>query len=145
MKKLLFFLLMLVACNVDVRAQRQQTDKLDRGLVAVKTAKGVFCSWRITADEYYDVTYNIYRDGTKLNTAPLSVSNYLDASGTSSSSYAVEAVVKGVAQTKSAAATPLTSNYKEIKMDHGALTATFVPNDDTSADLDGDGELELMI
>ena len=136
---------MLVACNVDVQAQRQQTDKLDRGLVAVKTAKGVFCSWRITADEYYDVTYNIYRDGTKLNTAPLSVSNYLDASGTSSSSYAVEAVVKGVAQTKSAAATPLTSNYKEIKMDHGSLTATFVPNDATAADLDGDGELELII
>ena len=86
MKKLLFFLLMLVACNVDVQAQRQQTDKLDRGLVAVKTAKGVFCSWLITADEYYDVSYTIYRDGTKLNTAPLSGSNYLDASGTSASS-----------------------------------------------------------
>ncbi len=145
MKKLLFLLLVLVACNVDVQAQRQQTDKLDRGLVAVKTGTGVLCSWRITADEYYDVTYNIYRDGAKLNTAPLSVSNYLDKSGSNSSSYTVEAVVRGVAQSKSAAVTPWVSNYKEIKMDHGTLTGTFVPNDATAADLDGDGELELII
>ena len=40
------------------RAQRT-TDVIDRGLVAVKTGSGIFCSWRVTAEEYYDVTYNI--------------------------------------------------------------------------------------
>jgi hypothetical protein len=57
------------------------TDKLDRGLVAVKTTKGVYCSWRIQADEYYDVKYNLYRDGTRVNAEPLDVSNFTDASG----------------------------------------------------------------
>ena len=41
-------------------AQRK-TDALDRGLVAVTQSSGVFLSWRVQADEYYDVKYNIYR------------------------------------------------------------------------------------
>lgn len=40
-------------------------DKLDRGLVAVKTTDGVYCSWRILGEEYYGVKYNLYRDGVK--------------------------------------------------------------------------------
>ena len=45
MKKLLLALL-LGAMAVNVNAQRA-TDKLDRGLVAVKASGGIFCSWRI--------------------------------------------------------------------------------------------------
>ena len=75
-------------------AQRPM-DVLDRGLVAVKTGDGVFCSWRITGDEWYDTEYNLYRDGTKVNGSPLKVSNYTDANGTSSSTYTVRPVVKG--------------------------------------------------
>ena len=77
MKKLLLSLL-LVAFSVSVNAQRA-TDKLDRGLVAMKVSGGVYVNWRIPAEEYYDVTYNVYRDGVKLNDAPLSVSNFKDA------------------------------------------------------------------
>ena len=50
-------------------------DKLDRGLVAVKTTDGVYCSWRILGEEYYGVKYNLYRDGVKVNSTPLTVSN----------------------------------------------------------------------
>ena len=81
--------------TMSVQAQRA-VDKLDRGLVAVKTTGGVFCSWRINGEEYYDVTYNIYRDGVKLNSTPLTVSNYTDASGSLSSKYTVKAVVRGI-------------------------------------------------
>ena len=72
-------------------AQRA-TDVLDRGLVAMRTQGGVFCSWRMTGDEYFDVKYNIYRDGTKLNETPLNVSNFFDADGDRDSRYSVEAV-----------------------------------------------------
>ena len=51
--------------SVGANAQRTM-DKLDRGLIAVKTTGGVFCSWRIMGEEYYDVKYNLYRDGTKI-------------------------------------------------------------------------------
>lgn len=141
-RKLLTMLLGMV--TIGTFAQRQ-TDALDRGLVAVKTSKGIFCSWRIPANEYYDVTYNIYRDGTKLNSEPLKVSNYQDASGTTSNQYSVEAVVRGKAQEKSAAVTPWETNYLEVKMDHGSLTSTFIPNDACCADVDGDGEVEILL
>ena len=45
-------------------AQRK-TDALDRGLVAVTQSSGVYLSWRVQADEYYDVKYNLYRNTPK--------------------------------------------------------------------------------
>ena len=138
--------------TMSVQAQRA-VDKLDRGLVAVKTTGGVFCSWRINGEEYYDVTYNIYRDGVKLNSTPLTVSNYTDASGSLSSKYTVKAVVRGIEQnTASAAVTPLSNNYKEIKIaavpsniDGSNISGDYEPNDATVADLDGDGEMEILL
>lgn len=122
------------------------TDKLDRGLVAVKTTKGVYCSWRIQADEYYDVKYNLYRDGTRVNAEPLDVSNFTDTSGSESSQYTVKAVLNGVEQQASKAATVFKSNYKEIKIKHDAsLKATYEPNDACCADVDGDGEVEILM
>lgn len=142
-KRLLLFLLGGMA-SLGMWAQRT-TDALDRGLVAVKTTAGVYCSWRITAEEYYDVQYNIYRDGVKLNDTPLSVSNFTDRSGTTASKYTVEPVVRGVTQAKSAAVTPWVGGYKEIKMNHGSLKSTYIPNDACVADVDGDGELEILL
>ena len=104
MKKHLFILLLLALTVVTANAQRK-TDPLDRGLVAVKVSNGVFVSWRQQAEEYYDVTYNLYRNGTKINSEPLTVTNFTDASGTTSSTYTVSAVVKGVEQTQCAAKT----------------------------------------
>ena len=143
-KKFLLTVALIITATLSVHAQRSM-DKLDRGLVAMKTSSGVFCSWRIYGEEYYDVTYNIYRDGTKLNSEPLSVSNYTDAGGSTSSSYQVEAVVRGVAQGKSKAVTPWAQNYLELTMDHGSLTSTYIPNDACCADVDGDGEIEILL
>ena len=136
--------MMLGMLSVGAMAQRT-TDVLDRGLVAVKTGGGIFCSWRIMGEEYYGVKYNIYRDGTKLNSEPLDVSNFLDTGGSEGSRYSVEAVVRGVPQEHSAAVTPLASNFLEVKMDHGNLTSTYIPNDACCADVDGDGELEILL
>src|SRR5574344_2777737 len=94
-KKLIAFV--IAACaSYNVATAQRFTDRLDRGLVAVQTTGGVYCSWRIQADEYYDVKYNLYRDGTKVNAEPLNVSNYTDASGSQGSTYTVKSVVNGV-------------------------------------------------
>ncbi len=122
------------------------TDQLDRGLVAVKTTSGVYCSWRIQADEYYGVTYNLYRDGTKVNSEPLNVSNFTDASGSTTSTYTVKAVVDGVEQDASKPASVFAQNYKEIKIQYPSeLKSTYIPNDACCADVDGDGELEILM
>ena len=142
MKRLLFLAILMIA-TLGVSAQRK-TDQLDRGLVAVKTTSGVYCSWRILGEEYYDVKYNLYRDGTKIAES-LSVSNYIDATGAEGSKYAVKAVVNGVEQSASKEVTPWAQNWLEIVPDHGALTSTYIPNDACCADVDGDGELEILI
>ena len=144
-KKLLATSALALLVSMGANAQRF-TDKLDRGLVAVKTTKGVYCSWRIQADEYYDVKYNLYRDGTRVNAEPLDVSNFTDTSGSESSQYTVKAVLNGVEQQASKVATVLGNNYKEIIIKHDkSLKATYEPNDACCADVDGDGEVEILM
>ena len=144
MKRLLTTALLVLTAFCFAAAQRM-TDKLDRGLVAVKTDGGVFCSWRILAEEYYDVTYNIYRDGTKLNAEPLTVSCFTDAAGSEGSKYTVSAVVRGKEQPQSKESAVWGQGWLEITPDHGDLTSTFVPNDACMADVDGDGRLEILM
>ena len=142
--KRLFLMALMAMITIHVMAQRM-TDKLDRGLVAVKTDAGVFCSWRVLAEEYYDVTYNLYRDGVLL-AENLTTSNYQDAAGSSASSYTVEAVKRGVKQAMSAAAKPWGSNYLEVAPKHDkSITSTLIPNDACCADVDGDGEVEILL
>lgn len=150
MKKIFAFLLLATTWTLCVQAQRA-TDKLDRGLVAVKVTSGVYLSWRIQADEYYDVTYNVYKNGTLLNPKPLTTSNYTDRSGTKSASYTVRPVIRGVEGTDCKAVTSWTKNYKELTLstiisaDGTDVTANYQPNDICPADVDGDGEVELIV
>ena len=113
--KRIFLMLALMAGFTTMFAQRT-TDKLDRGLVAVpaQSGGGNLVSWRIFAEEYYDVAYNLYCNGTKLNSEPLQVSNYHHAAGTASSSYQVAAVVRGVEQAKSNAVTRWNTGYLQF-------------------------------
>ena len=143
MKRLLLALMLLSMTLVSTYAQRR-TDLLDRGLVAMKVSGGVYCSWRILAEEYYDVTYNLYRDGTPVAEG-LEVSNYTDAAGTAASTYTVEAVVRGTKQAMSKAAPVWAQNYLEVPLTHEGLKSTYVPNDACCADVDGDGELEILL
>ena len=117
----------------------------------MKKSGGIFLSWRIPAEEYYDVAYNVYRDGTLLNTEPLEVSNYTDKSGTLTSTYTVCPVVRGVEGEPCEAVSVWRQNYKEITLptvigkDGKDITSQYQPNDISVADLDGDGEMELIV
>ena len=159
MKRIAFFMMLLASLAVlPVNAQRKM-DVLSRGLVAVKTGNGVFLSWRRLGEEYYDVTYNIYRDGTKLNSTPLKITNFTDNAGTTTSSYTVKAVVRGVEQAASTAVTPWNgynysnkwSGFFDITLANvydnsgNDITSSYSANDIEMADLDGDGELEIII
>ena len=76
-----------------------QMEDLDRGVVAVKVSGGVYVGWRMFGYEYdkdkpSNVSYNLYRGTTKVANVTDST-NYLDASGATSSTYAVSAVIGG--------------------------------------------------
>ena len=143
MKRIFILSVLLLTMVLGVFAQRK-TDKLDRGLVAIKTNSGVYCSWRILGEEYYDVVYNLYRDGVKIAEG-LNVSNYTDAAGSVGSKYTVKAVVLGQEQEASKVASVWSQDYLEITPDHGALKSTYIPNEACCADVDGDGELEILL
>ena len=144
-KRILIAVGAAMALGMGANAQRV-TDTLGRGLVAMKTESGVFCSWRINADEWDGTEYNIYRGATKLNDTPLKVSNFTDPAGTPDATYTVRAVVNGIEAPASEPAAVWEKNYTVIKPKHAPeIKAALVPNDATAADVDGDGELEILM
>lgn len=137
--------MMLALLSVTAVQAQRFTDKLDRGVVAVRTTGGVFVSWRIQAEEYYNVKYNLYRGDTKI-AENLNVSNYKDAGGSASSTYSVAAVVNGIEQARSKAVSTWGTDYLEITPKHPSeIKSTLVPNDATVADVDGDGVVEIIM
>ena len=144
-KRILLAIAATTALAPGALAQRV-TDTLGRGLVAMKTDSGVFCSWRINAEEWDGTEYNIYRGSTKLNDTPLKVSNFTDTSGSIDATYTVKAVVNGVEGAASAPVKVWDKNYTIITPKHAPeIKAGLVPNDATAADVDGDGELEIIM
>ena len=162
---LLILLLALAECHW-AQAQRF-TDYLDRGLVAVPTSSTNgsttnFISWRRLADEYYDVTYNLYKDGTLLAQGMTTTSYDDNSNGLPDTEYHVAAVVRGVEQEKCAAVkpwaqyfynytVPCPTGFLDIALapvyDRNGtdVTANYEANDAEMADLDGDGDLEIII
>ncbi len=128
-------------------AQRPM-EKLDRSVVAQKVSNGVYVNWRIPSDEWYNTAYKLYRDGSLIyTTTSTGASNYLDAAGTTSSKYTVSAVKNGIESTQSAQASVLTKSYLEIPMRNlkSLGKKLYYLNDATAADLDGDGQYEVII
>jgi rhamnogalacturonan endolyase len=134
----------------------RQAEFLDRGVVAVKTDAGVFLSWRLLGDESYKTGFNVYRDRKKLNHKPLTATtHYLDAGGTTSSTYTVRSMNDGHEHSRPgrlAAAAVWGSPYLSIPLSKPADGVTPVgeaysyrANDASVGDLDGDGEYEVVL
>lgn len=158
------FVLLTMAGVMAVCAQAQRvTDRLDRGLVAVPAISGGgnLVTWRMFGEEYYDTQYNLYRDGVKI-AGPLKKTNYQDTSGSSSATYQVESVVRGVPQEMSPSVKAWPQQYMEVKVQpvvnragqimpdavtNGAqnTVAGYTLNDVSLADVDGDGVCEFLV
>jgi autotransporter-associated beta strand protein len=131
--------------NMSVNAQRPM-EKLDRSIVAQQTAAGVYVNWRIPSEEWYNTAYNIYRDGVKLNDGAITgASNFIDANGSTSSTYTVTSIKNGIESVHSKAASVLTTPYLQIKMRDLPASLNYELNDATAADLDGDGQYEIIV
>ena len=165
MMKRLFLLAVVGLLSVSAAQAQRVADKLNRGLVAIpqgdKTGQderygtsgsGIFVSWRKLATEYYDTQYNLYRDGTKVNTSPLSVCNFQDNSGTRTNKYKIVPVVKGTERQDLASpeVLPWEHQYWDIPVQpvvgrDGKVISGYTLNDCSVADVDGDGEMEFVV
>jgi hypothetical protein len=153
MKKHLYSLLCLALGlgSFSPSQAQYQMENLNRGIVAVRNGTSNFVSWRWLGTEADGITFNLYRNGTKVNASPLDVCNYTDAGAAANASYTVKAVISGVEQTASEAVTPWASLYKTLtlKVPAGGTNAsgsyTYSPNDCSIGDVDGDGEHEIFV
>lgn len=98
----------------------REMEKLDRGLIAISTDSGVYLSWRLLDCEdavfgsaNKNVSFNIYRDGRKIDTVA-TATNYTDS--TVGSSYSVAPVIDGIEGKKCDAVTVMNNNYFDIPL-----------------------------
>ena len=143
-------------------AAPRQMENLTRGLVASNVGKGMLVSWRLLGTDDPATEFVLYRDRKKIASVGKSAgTSYLDAAGATTSKYTVAAVVDGKEQSQIGLSLVLdktVSNsgnsfpYKTIKLEVPAAQTmpngekcTYVPNDMSTADLDGDGEYELIL
>jgi hypothetical protein len=120
-------------------------ERLDRGLISVRAGTANLVSWRWLAADPANVAFNVYRGTTKVNATPITGStNYLDAGAAAGAAYTVRAVVGGTEQAASATALQFANGYLDVPLQNpgsGAYTA----NDASVGDLDGDGQLEIVL
>ena len=140
----------MLSCFILTGQAQRVTDKLDRGLVAVPASSGNLVSWRIFAEEYYGVTYNLYANGSLLKSG-LTASDFNHTNGSSTTKYQVAAVVKGVEQEKSAEVTRWNNGYLQFPVakvqdrNGNDVTSQYIINDISLGDVDGDGVAEFIV
>jgi hypothetical protein len=133
---------------------KYEVEELTRGVTVVPSGSGRLVSWRLLGTDAPNTAFNVYRDGAKLNGSPLTgATNYLDTGGSSSSQYSVRPVVNGTEGAASSAEAVLNSSgYLNVPIQRpsGGTTPsgesyTYVANDMSTGDLDGDGDYELIV
>ena len=144
-------------------ATAPQVETLDRGVISVHTGEGNFVSWRLLAGDAPGTEFAIYRDGARVSPAPVNVTNFQDKGARANADYTVRPMVNGVEQMSAATAKPslrLTADNPvgitaatmdiPIQLPPGGTTPdgvayTYAANDASVGDLDGDGQLEIVL
>ena len=137
----------------------KEIERMNRGLVAVKTNTGIFLSWRFFKREalgYSDTgltgtDFEVYRDGELIATVADST-NYLDKEGTEASRYKVKPVGGAGEDCPEVSAFESGENYIDIpvKKPEGGVTPAgerfeYTLNDMSVGDINGDGEYEYIV
>ncbi|MCL2100822.1 MAG: hypothetical protein FWH22_03820, partial [Fibromonadales bacterium] len=161
MKKAIVFLAILLSVNnAAARAMPQfKAEKLDRGLVAVRNGSNTFLSWRLFGADPVDIQFNVYQgnSATPLNSTPLSAAqtNYTVTGGTNAT-YQVAVLINNEEAERTPAVSVWQNQYLEIPVEKptGRLYNFSSKNfsqytdysiyDGTVADLDGDGQYEII-
>jgi uncharacterized repeat protein (TIGR02543 family) len=139
-----------------VTLPQRQMEQLDRGLVAVKSGSNVFLSWRLFNTDPSGVTFNIHKNGasTPLNGTPLDAAHtdFSDTGGSTGDTYEVAVLYDDIEVYRSAPATVWGQQYLSIPVQmpttghlpNGAPYTNYSIYDGSTADLDGDGQYEIV-
>lgn len=145
------------AAEADADAASQSparaAERLGRAPVGVLTEDGVFLSWRLLGDESMDAEFHVFRDGEQLTEDPITNStNFSDPGGTAESVYRIAVVTEGQLVWAGEEFTPWQDQWTDVALNKPAggtapdgVEYEYVANDVMVGDLDGDGELELIL
>jgi rhamnogalacturonan endolyase len=132
-------------------AAQRQMENLTRGIVAVKQPDGgVYIGWRLFGTDPETVAFNLYRitggsAPVKVNEAPITgATNCVDRGADTGQTlqYSVRPVLEGRELASGKPARAWDNNYLEIPIQR---IAEYQPGDASIADLDGDGEYEVVL
>ena len=144
-----FYLFTFLPLKAQYKTYPEQMERLDRGVTALPAQeKGVFISWRLLGTDPKGTTFDLLRDG-KVIAKGLTMTNYTDKKGTSTSHYSV--VTHGAGTETSDQVTPWADLYRSIPIDRpqggelGGRHYQYTPNDCSVGDVDGDGQYELFL
>ncbi|GGH75827.1 rhamnogalacturonan endolyase [Filimonas zeae] len=132
---------------------QKQMEKLGRGVVAMRTGTGtVYVGWRLLGTDPSGIAFNVYRGSAKINNTPITASTNVIDNVTTNSTYTVRPVINGVEQAASTAASVNAGTFISIPLQIPAggttpdgVAYTYNANDASVADLDGDGEYEIVL
>ena len=153
MKLKVFAMATMLATSMAGLAQNtpaSQMEKLDRGLIAVKTSSGNFVSWRLFGTDNDNTTFKVLRNGTSVYSATTKTS-FQDTAGNTSSKYQVVTIQDGEPVDTSDVVTPWSNSYLQVKLNRPAGGSnedgnyTYSPNDCSVGDVDGDGQYEIIV
>ena len=153
MRKTLFTLLSLILLSAPQSKAQTYVERLSRGVVAVPAAeKGNFVSWRFLSTDKQGTTFNLMRDGDVIASGLANVTNFTDINGTKDSRYAVQTLVNGTVQETSDEIQAWAQPYLSVPLIRpldqtmpDGKTCTYTPNDCSTADMDGDGDYEIIL
>lgn len=136
---------------------RLKREKPGRGLVVIKKDPSVnVITWRYLSSDPQHIAFNLYRDGKKINKAPLTGVTFFEdkISSDKALTYTVKSVIKGKEETLQSYTLPANAptGYINIPLEvpQGGVTSsgeayTYSPNDASVGDADGDGEYEIFL
>ncbi len=115
---------------------------LTRGLTAVPGDWGTLVSWRFLGTDSDSLCYDLYRNGEKLNAEPLNASSFFDVGAPSGARYELREIADGAENGVTAETTAWDKNYISFKVEE---REGYNIDDGSVADLDGDGEFEIIL
>ncbi|GAA2645570.1 rhamnogalacturonan lyase [Paractinoplanes durhamensis] len=125
------------------------TENLNRGLISLRAGTGNFLSWRLLKSDPAGVTFDVYRDGTKITTT--GKTNFTDAGAKVGAAYTVRPTgASTLAADAPVAALDAAYTDVPIQIPAGGTTPdgvayTYAANDASVGDLDGDGSYEIVL
>lgn len=147
------------AYAADDGSRQAGVERLGRGAVAVRTSPDtVMVGWRYLSSDPLRVAFNVYRDGERLTPEPVAVSTqFFDPNAsTRAARYEVRPVVDGreLPDGRGACVLPADApcGYLEIPLQQpesqlmpDGSSCSYVANDASAGDVDGDGEMEIVL